>query len=262
MRFSAAEFDLMLYELLEADPPMFDTLCSIVEKELMPSIRGWCANDPALRGRYCEDEILNDTQHKIIITCITSFFLREGRTEPNRDMEQFCRWIYTIAHNTARDCASKYRECIIVDYDELQERITDDEAEEYLTEDIAAIFDLAMSFKNVIYKLLAWLCVAVIILKEADKRSVATEILVDRFANASLDSMLDFLISELRDYPELMLDASQEKKMRQALDEKDEEGVRIGDRPFSHFFMSKGGKYSVSDWIHRINHSIKENFVW
>ena len=46
------------------------------------------------------------------------------------------------------------------------------------------------------------------------------------------------------------------------LEEINKLGIRLGDRPFYTFFMAKGGKYSVSDWLHKTNQLIKRNYVW
>ena len=74
--------------------------------------------------------------------------------------------------------------------------------------------------------------------------------------------MLEFLLRELRRYPALIPTEEQEQNVRRALDECDSLGMRLGDRPFYTFFMAKGGKYSVSDWLHKINQLIKRNYSW
>jgi len=262
MRFTPDEFQIALRELFVEEPACFDTLCVIAEKELMPAIRGWCADDNALRGRDCECDIMQDTLVRIIKYCITGFFLRDGRNSPNTDMQEFCRWIYTVARNVKRDYSNSYRERIIVDYSELEGRIGDELGEEFVGEELASVFDITFSLKMGVHKLLAWLAVSVVILNETDKRNVATEIVVNRFGKATLDEMLEFLLRELRRYPNLLPTDSELAGIRKLLDEPDELGVRTGDRPFYTFFMAKGGKYSVSDWLHKINQLIKRNYSW
>ena len=260
MRFTREEFDKMIHELFVEEPACFDTLCEIVFKELSPTIDAWCRDDRALAGRACQGDILNDTCVKIMKYCVTGFFLRDGRTEPNTDMEGFCKWIYTVARNVKRDYSNKFRERIIVDYSELEGRLGDDFGDDFRAEELADIFDIVLSFDMGVHKLLAWLAVSVTILSETDRRSVATEMVVDRFAHATLDEMLSYLLCELSFYPALMPNDSQLLSIRSALDERDELGLRLGDRPFYSFFMAKGGKYSVSDWLHKINQLIKRRY--
>ena len=262
MRFTRQEFDTMIHELFVEVPARFDTLCIILEKELTPTIRSWCAVDPALNGRFCEEDILSDTCVKVIKYCVTSFFLRDGRTEPNTDPDSFCKWIYTVARNVKRDYSNSYRERIILDYSELEERVGDELGDDFATEELSGIFDIVFSLDMGVHKLLAWLAVSVTILSETDKRNVATEMVVDRFAHSTLDEMLAHLLCELSNYPALMPSDSEIAAVRSALDETDGLGVRIGDRPFYTFFMAKGGKYSVSDWLHKINQLVKRRFQW
>ena len=262
MRFTKQEFDMMIHELFVEEPARFDTLYVILEKELTPTIRSWCAADPALNGRACEGDILSDTCVKVIKYCVTGFFLRDGRTEPNTDVDSFCKWIYTVARNVKRDYSNSYRERIVLDYSELEERVGDEIGEDFSSEELAGIFDIVFSLDMGVHKLLAWLAVSVTILSETDKRTAATEMVVDRFAHSTLDEMLHGILRELSHYPALMPSDSEISAVRAALNETDDLGIRIGDRPFYSFFMAKGGKYSVSDWLHKINQLVKRRFQW
>lgn len=262
MRFKKEEFDKMLHELFVEKPARFDTLCDIVGREILPTVRSWCATDPALQGRYCEDDIVQDTTLKVIKYCVTGFFLRDGRTEPNNDMDEFCRWLFTVARNVKRDYSNSYRERILVDYDALEERVGDEIGEDHRAEELASVFDIVFSLDMGVHKLLAWLAVSLTILAETDKRKVATEMVVDRFARKTLDQMWSYLLTQLGRYPSLKPTEAETATVRAALDARDELGIRIGDREFYTFFMAKGGKYSVSDWLHKINQLIKRRYQW
>ena len=155
MRFTKQEFDTMIHELFVESPARFDTLYVILEKELTPTIRSWCAVDPALNGRACEGDIFSDTCVKVIKYCVTGFFLREGRTEPNTDPDSFCKWIYTVARNVKRDYSNSYRERIVLDYSELEERVGDQIGDDFSTEELSGIFDIVFSLDMGVHKLLA-----------------------------------------------------------------------------------------------------------
>ncbi len=258
MRFTRAEFDEMLHQLFDTDEPCFDALCAISECELLPVIKGWCARDRALSGKNLEFDIMQDTQVRLMKYCITRFFLRGDREQPNDSPDEFCRWIRVVARNVARDYSEKQREYIHVDYYEMEERIGDDMSDDDdLGDELRRVFDAVFTLKIAVYKLLAWLCVSVIILGETDSRSVATDTLVSRFGESTLDGLCDLFLREIAKYPALVPTDTTVLYLRALLDETDGDGVRLGDRPFSYFFMAKGGKYSVSDWIHKINLSIK-----
>ena len=262
MRFKREEFDKVLHELFVEQPARFDTLCDVVGREILPTVRSWCATDSALVGRNCEEDIVQDTIVKVIKYCITGFFLRNGRETPNDDMDEFCRWIYTVARNVKRDYSNSYRERLFVDYNELEERIGDEIGEDHRKEELASVFDIVFSLDMGVHKLLAWLAVSVTILDETDKRMVATEMVVERFAKKTLDEMWAYTLKKLRDYPSLMPTESEIETVRAALDARDGLGFRLGEREFYTFFMAKGGKYSVSDWLHKINQLIKRRYQW
>ena len=262
MRLKKEEFDKILQELFGESPVRYDTLCDVLWRELLPTVRGWCAVDTALQGRNCEEDIIQDTVKKVIKYCITGFFLRKGRTEPNTDKDAFCRWVYVVARNVKKDYSNSARERIIVDYNELEEKIGDDVGESHETEELSRIFDIVFSLDMGIHKLLAWLAVSVTILGETDKRKVATEMVVDRFARKTLDEIWEYHLKELRRYPSLAPTEKEITDVRDALNARDELGIRLGEREFYTFFMTKGGKYSVSDWLHKINQLIKRRFRW
>ncbi len=262
MRFEREELDIILHEIFAEEPARFDTLCVVIWRELLPTVRAWCAVDTALQGRNCEDDIVQDTIAKVIKYCVTGFFLRNGRTEPNTDIDEFCRWVYTVARNVKRDYSNASRERIIVDYNELEEKIGDEIGESHESEELASVFDIVFSIDMGVHKLLAWLAVSVTILGETDKRKVATEMVVDRFARKTLYEMWEYLLIQLRHYPSLMPTENEIATVRIALDERDELGIRLGEREFYTFFMAKGGKYSVSDWLHKINQLIKRRYQW
>lgn len=262
MRFKREEFDKVLHELFVEEPARFDTLCDVVGREILPTVRSWCATDSALVGRNCEEDIVQDTIVKVIKYCMTGFFLRNGRETPNDDMDEFCRWIYTVARNVKRDYSNSYRERLFVDYNELEERIGDEIGEDHSDEELASVFDIVFSLDMGVHKLLAWLAVSVTILDETDKRMVATEMVVERFAEKTLDEMWAYTLAKLSYYPSLMPTESEIETVRSALDVRDELGFRLGEREFYTFFMAKGGKYSVSDWLHKINQLIKRRYQW
>ena len=60
MRFKREEFDKVLHELFVEQPARFDTLCDVVGREILPTVRSWCATDSALVGRNCEEDIVQD----------------------------------------------------------------------------------------------------------------------------------------------------------------------------------------------------------
>ena len=262
MRLNREEFDTILHELFVEEPARFDTLCDVVGREILPTVRSWCATDNALVGRGCEDDIVQDTIVKVIKYCVTGFFLRNGRTEPNTNSDEFCRWVTTVAKNVKRDYSNSYRERIFVDYDELEERIGDEIGEDHIDEEVASVFDIVFTLDMGVHKLLAWLSVSLTILGETDTRIVATETVVDKFANKTLDQMWSYILTRLRNYPSLMPTETEIANVYASLNKCDKLGFRIGEREFYTFFMAKGGKYSVSDWLHKINQLIKRRYQW
>ena len=74
----------------------------------------------------------------------------------------------------------------------------------------------------------------------------------------NLDQMLDFITKQSETIIWLNLNQCQLDDVRKKLDEKDSCGVRTGDKKYSDFYMKKGAKASVSDWVNRMNSRIEK----
>ena len=97
MEISRNDFDVILTELFESDKVCFDSLCRVTSELLMPTVQYWCNTNPVLRNKNCEDDIVQDTELKVIKYSLTHFFFAGGRETPNRDPEQFNKWLFTVA---------------------------------------------------------------------------------------------------------------------------------------------------------------------
>ena len=59
--------------------------------------------------------------------------------------------------------------------------------------------------------------------------------------------------------PWLQLERSQILTIKARLDEECSDGCRMGEKVYSDFYMKKGAKASISDWVNRMNnHVVKE----
>lgn len=261
--FSAEEFDMVFCEIVEAPEPCFDGLMEISRKTLFGSVRRWCYEDSALAGRQYEEDIMQEIQIKLIKNCVTGFFMREGR--PNRDAEGFKSWMFTVAKNVKSDFAKKVRRIQFTEVKEVEDgdRTETDGGNACSAgpcERLNTAFQKVMALDIGVHKILTWVAQMLIIAACNVTKIRSNGILVKTFGTLTLDAMLDLIINQAEVIPWLSLEPGQIAALRQKLDARQSDGRRLGEKTYSEFYMKKGPKGSVSDWVNRINtYLIKED---
>ena len=261
---TAEEFQTMAEELLQRQPASFDTLYAIAERVLRPSLNRWCREDDTLRGRGCEEDIMQEIHIRLIKTTVTGFLLRNGVDGPvNDDPEGFEDWMFTVAHNVQRDYARRAR-LVAWRTTGLQEAQLSDEENPYDTgeerqrqEKLAEAFSIVLEADVQIYKVLTWLdqCLFIIQLDVTKIRS--NELILQSFENKTLYEMYDQLLQGAGQLSWLRITNGQKDHLQTALDAPYDDRHSYGHMKYSEFFMKKGGKATISDWVNRMNNMIK-----
>lgn len=257
--FSGEEFDKMFQEIVGSEYICYDTLLYVSQRMLSASVRRWCYNDPALRGRQYEDDIMQEIQIRLIKNSVTGFFLRNY--EPNYDPEGFKNWIFTVAINVKNDFAKKVRRIQFIEVKE-----SDCGGEEYREEELLGseesferlnnAFKIVMESDSKIYKVLTWVAQLIIIVNSDVTKIESNDILIKQFDSMTLDSMLELIVEQATAVPWLRLEEEMISYVRSRLDEKSPDGRRMGDKLYSDFYMKKGAKASISDWVNRMNNYV------
>ena len=248
----------MTNELLDEEPVCYDMLCHIVDQTLRRAVSTWCYNDFDLRGKGLEEDILQDIQLRVIKAVVPFFLLREGTL--NNDPVGFQKWLYTVGANIKRDYSNRFRKQLFSET-EIDERIPGGETEEILIskERIALLsraVDIVLNSDTRIYKILTWFAQSLLMLRLDVTKIESNLLILSRFSETTLSEMLSILLAEAKSLPWLVIGGETVERLRSALLEKREDGIPFGACQYQDFFMKKGGKATISDWVNRINHSI------
>lgn len=266
MPFSTEEFNIMLDELLHSQPASFGMLCSIAEKTLRPSVRRWCATDAALAGQEFEDDIMNEIHIRLIKTCVSSFLLRGGVDAPvNADPVGFKNWMFKVALNIKRDYSNQVRKVTMhtrpVGEEEVLPAPEEADPQSALAdarqERLCRAFAIVLGADVQVYKVLTWMAQCLFILEQDITKIRSNELLLESFQSKTLFEMHEALLRAANQISWLQISETQNQRLLKALNMPYDDERPYGAVEYSEFFMKKGGKATISDWVNRMNSMIK-----
>jgi len=267
LRFTKEEFDTMVEQLLFAQQVQFEMLCQIAEKTLRPAVIRWCMDEPCLRGRSYENDIMQEIHIRLMKTVIGGFLLRENVTGPyNNDPEGFEDWLFTVAVNLKRDFANSVRgrDFKTDDLDDhwdipAPEREWEDEQERI--DKLKQALDTVLSANAGVYKVLTWLAQFVFVLGMDVTKIQSNEMILEAFENKTLNQMYDMILLASRQIPWLQISGTQNRRILAELGKKWDGEHTYGQTRYKTFFMKHNGeisgKKSISDWSNRLNTMIQ-----
>lgn len=262
--FTDEEFEIMISEMTDEKNPSFHMLCAIADKTLRSKVKFWCATDSVLRGRGMEDDIMQDIFIRLIQMTVTHFLIREDSNgEVNRNPEEFKSWIYKVAERIKIDAANALRN---KDYkargfaDGEEEQIpneSDDEDERSFQQDtLAEAFKIILESDARIYKILTWLAQSLFIIGFDVTKIQSNDAIITAFSEKTLFQMKDILLGFADKIDWIVIAPKQIEQIDRALNA-EFNNKRIGEIKYKDFFMKKGGKASISDWVNRMNRLIE-----
>ncbi len=266
--FTRDEFDIMVEELLHCKPASYNMLVTIAEKTLRGIVTKWCYNDPYLRGTDAANDIMQDLFLRLIQVTIPLFLLRSDDGEINDDPNGFKNWIFKIAYNLKKDYSNKVRkdafnttsdEEIVIEIPDgfvIEDEVIESDAVDVLRKAI----DIVINLKSGIYKILTWLANSVFMLAYDITKIKATNMIEKIFSKMTLDEMYRALSGASVYIRWLTFTDSQNLRITTALSMPYDDEKTYGETTYESFYMKKGGKKSISDWINRINTTIKEEW--
>lgn len=262
------EFDRIVYELTVEKPARYDALCALAERLLLKKLERKVATTPALARCCTAEDLLSDVYIRLIKCTISNFLYRTDSL--NNDPEGFVKWIYTVAGNICRDkCRSAAaRSTVALDADPEDEnapclQISDPDAElpfspDVDTDTLRMAFERVLNLDVQVYKIITWVAQAVIILTADVSKICSNELLVSSYAGMTLFEMWNAVSSMAAHIPWLQIGDEADARLRKMLETPFNQNVRYGDMLYADFFMKKGAKASISDWVNRINSGLKE----
>ena len=262
--FTEEEYRVMLDELLHREKVSFSMLLHIADKALSPTIKKWCAQDALLHGEHRLEELKLDVSSRLVCTVVDQFLLPHGVEEKGTPTaEEFSRWMFTVAHNVVRDTADRLH-CTADHFTAFEDAYLDIPSEEpqpgeslAQREQLQAAVDTVLSVDVGAHKVLTWLAQFLFLLDGVSDKKQATNAIVEQFSNLSLFEMYDLLVAYTVRIPWLSLSDRQQQRLLRRLQKRRANGQAYGEATYRDFYMKKGGRASVSDWLHRMNSMVR-----
>lgn len=212
----------------------------------------------------CEEDIMQEIHIRLIKTTVTGFLLRAGVDGPvNNDPEGFEDWMFTVAHNVQRDYARRVR-LVTWRTTGLQEAQLSDEENPYDTgeerrrqEKLSEAFRIVLEADVQIYKVLTWLAQCLFIIQLDVTKIRSNELILQHYEDKTLYEMYEQLLQGSCQLRWLRITGSQQRHLQAALDAPYDDLHSYGDMKYREFFIKKGGKATISDWVNRMNTMIK-----
>ena len=262
--FTDEEFEIMISELTDETHPSFNMLCSIAEKTLRPKVEYWCLTNSALRGRKMEDDIMQDVFIRLIKTTVTHFLVRKDRNgEVNRNPDEFKSWMFKVAErikidtaNALRSRDSKVREFEDWEEEQIPDKSYNKDEQLFQQETLAQAFKIVLESDARIYKILTWLAQSLFIIEFDVTKIQSNDAIIMAFGEKTLFEMKDILFGFADKIEWISIAPEQADRIDRALNT-EVKNQRIGEMRYQDFFMKKGGKASISDWVNRMNRLIE-----
>ena len=232
------------------------------------------------------EDLKQEIELKILKNIQIGYFCNDKSGADNLQPENFCRWMYTIARHTLCDYykVTDKRNQMEIDVvfndvdcfggrdlnkENFSSSFSHIEQQCFLTDETELFFkmyDEVVRMKAPTYKVLSWMIYGLYIIVLGKKAASFVE---DHCESMELFDILDHFIKMMIVYTEALSENHivHDKKilieewyniLNERLIEEEYEGQAIGNCVYSTFFMKKGGKASVSDWVNRINAKLKK----
>ena len=221
--FTDEEFYQMICEV-DCDNPKYDTLCKIADKVLKPTAIKWCTGG-ILRGRYTPEDLMHDIHVRLMITIVTGFL-----------------------RNEQYEAADKELHYLDEDFDE---------EEEIRQQALSKAFNIVLNSDRKVYITLTWIAQSLFVIQYDLKRPEATGKIIKEFQSKSLFDMWKIILAFSKQVPWLIVTPAQRQRISTALCSPMKDDILLGEVRYEEFFMSKGDKQTISDWVNRIDNMIK-----
>lgn len=259
------EFDKIIDEVIYQKPPRYDTLLEVARRILYPTVKRWCYNDLSLRRHQELDDVMSEICIRIMTTCVTCFFLRDDLPDGetlNRDRVGLVKWMFVVARHKKCDIAHDLRSVDLrstsIDDRELRSlEAPDPELERERIKRLSKAFSIVLDSDASIYKVLTWLAVILFMIHLDMTKIDSTSKIVEEFSDKPLNELWSVILGYSEEIEWVRITKSQRARIESALKKRNKDGRTFGETPFRNFFMKKGGKGSVSDWMNRINTHVR-----
>ncbi len=255
--FTDEEFHVMLSQLSEGNPDGYTTLYEIAKKTLFGTIRKWCNSRKHTVGY--EEDVMQEVHLRLFKTCVTGFLMRDG--VPNDNPAGFKSWMFTVAKNIYEDIAKKLKKMPLIETDASDDEPPEIEdinndlyyEDDYDYEALNRYFEFVLDSGSEPHIVLTWVAVMLAVVRGNLNRSESTAYITCVFNDLTMDEVLDYVVENADKILWLQISEELLGRLRKKLNKTDSEGQRIGGKKYCDFYMKKGDRASVSDWVNRMN---------
>lgn len=253
---SIDEFDCVYRQLHESGFTCYDALLAITDKVTKKFVYKQCNCNPALSKRGYEEDIMQEVRLKVIKNCVHGFFLRNG--EDNYNPSGFVAWLFKVAENVVRDYAKKVNRFQFREAKEISECYdipcqNDLYVSTEVNDDLSTAVKVAFDCDYSVYKVLTWIAMMLFMVNLNIEKFETPDIIDKTFSQMTLFQMYDTIVVYSKCIPWLELDDDRKKHIKEKLSVTFKDGRRVGDMIYSDFYMKKGPKATISDWVNRVN---------
>lgn len=251
-------------EALRSSSPDDQNTLAVVAYRIVTPVVSRQVSRYNLRGRGCEDDIIQETVCKIVKNIYIGFLLKPPAEKQPQDLQN---WMAHIARTTAMDYCNAYvrksRHTVVLDdttigaiKDDCDERRREHEEN---TEKLKKCVEIIFACNSEIYISITWICVNVLMYERGCKKFEAIDRMAEEFAGLTLGEMYKIICRASERIEWLKISPEINEKILQKLRKMRTENVTYSETVYRDFFMKSGGKKSISDWMNRMNTVIKRN---
>lgn len=267
--FTDEDFDIMVHELTECKPAVFDKLCYIADVTLKNWVRIKCVSSRH-KSKLHSDDMMQDIKLRLMQKTAAFFLIKvdgNGKLYVNRDPDGFKSWMFKVAKNLilskeynfditeSRDLKPEEEAKAFADYFENSMRRTDEH--NAVCELLEAAVQIVLNSASKPYIVLTWLSMCLYILNMDVTKIEANHLIVNNFFHKNLFEIFDITIKASKCIKWLHIGEDLIYKINEKLNERFDDGRIYGEVPYCEFFGRKEPLASISDWENRMNSLIK-----
>lgn len=268
--FTEEEFARIVDELFNRAESDFTTLLRIVDRAFSRSVEYWANTTSVLKGGLHHEDVMQEIRLKVYKNATTNFFFREGlEGRINYDPLGFQKWLYTVVSHEKisyynKICKIKNSTLHLDDdgvslmVDSLVSTSGDHFVELRTKEKLSEAFKIVIESEARPYTVLTWVAARLIFIKTTEKGGEISDLISTVFGDMTLYMMRDILFEATSTIEWMKLTEKGKERINKALDAPYDDVSKYGERRYLDFYMKKGAKASISDWINKMDNIIKK----
>lgn len=264
------QFEQIKKELLVDQTAHFETTALVVGRMIAPQVDSFCRSNPCLFGQ--EKVLKEDVYIHVRKKIVSQFFMGDEAKSKDilKEVKYFCGWINAIVRN---ELTTHYRRAkreydhrvdlseeewaVLPDTDGVGDPMRNLVARETLNE----VFNRVLATNFTPHKILAWMECYMNLYEWHMPMSGAIDLFCAAHSHSSIDELYYSVLQRVGGHSWFKADPVLLERMEKKLARKDQKSGTYGNKTFSDTFGVKKPQSAVSDWIYKINESIRQENI-